>query len=273
VWGGELLLADYDGFERLAHLSYVPLPGGDAAVQRPYRMALSHLRAAGVEWDSRLPAVAACSHDERRVLARQLETGLACAPTSSAGRLFDAVSSLAGVCHVAGYEAQAAMELQALAELESDLDRGTGLGTGSGSYRLPLVAPVTGAGAWAGPWTWDCGALVREVAQDVLDGATPGRVAAGFHRALATAVADAVDAVSDVVAGVSRGSRLPVALSGGVFANGLLLGLALQALRGRGYEVLRHREVPPNDGGLALGQTVVGARPGWSSRSGSTIST
>jgi hydrogenase maturation protein HypF len=248
VWGGELLLAGYDGYERLAHLSYVPLPGGDAAVHRPYRMALSHLRSAGVAWDERQPAVAACPDDERRVLARQLETGLACVPTSSAGRLFDAGASLAGMCHVAGYEAQAAMELQAVAEIEAGAPRRTD----PGSYRLPVVPPADGHG----PWTWDCGALIREVAQDVLDGAATGRVAVRFHRALATAIADGVDAVSP---GQAR-PLAKVALSGGVFANGLLLGLALEALRGRGYEVLRHRGVPPNDGGLALGQTVVGAR-------------
>ena len=94
VWGGEVLLADYKGFRRLAHLAYAPLPGGDAAVHRPYRMALAHLYAAGVPWDDAIPSVAACPPDERRVLLHQLETGLGCVSTSSMGRLFDAVSSL-----------------------------------------------------------------------------------------------------------------------------------------------------------------------------------
>ena len=114
VWGGEVMLANYKGFQRLAQLKYVPLAGGDVSVLRPYRMALAHLWAAGIAWDPDLPPVAACPNDERTALAHQLETGFGCAPTSSMGRLFDAVSALAGVRQVVAYEAQAAIELEGL---------------------------------------------------------------------------------------------------------------------------------------------------------------
>ena len=243
VWGGEVLLAGYAGYERLAHLSYVPLAGGDAAVRRPYRMALAHLHAAGVGWDEALPAVAVAPERERSVLAHQLRTGLACVPTSSMGRLFDAVASLAGVCHEVGYEAQAAMELQALAE-SAYVERADGE---PGSYPLPLVAPA------AGPLQWDCGALIRAVADDVLAGVPAEVVAVRFHRGVAAAVVR--------VALHARGARgvSTVALSGGVFTNALLLSLTSRGLRQAGFEVLRHRVVPANDGGLALGQVVAGA--------------
>ena len=119
IWGGEVLLADYRGFRRLAHLAYIPLPGGDAAIKRPYRIALAHLWAAGVPWTPDLPPVDACPEAERRVLLRQLEAGINTVPTSSMGRLFDAVAALAGIRQTVTYEAQAAIEMEAFAEVSS----------------------------------------------------------------------------------------------------------------------------------------------------------
>jgi hydrogenase maturation protein HypF len=239
VWGGEFLLADYDGYRRFAHLGYVPLPGGDAAVRRPYRMALAHLYAAGLPWAAGLPCVAACPEDERRLLARQLERGLNCVPTSSMGRLFDAVSSLAGVCHEAGYEAQAAVELEAAAVAYGELPEG------GYTFGLPNED---------GPFVADPAPMLAAIVADLRAGAPVAAVSARFH----ASVADLVRRVC--AAARERHGLDTVALTGGVFANAVLSAACARGLRQDGFTVLRHRLVPPNDGGLALGQLVIAAR-------------
>jgi hydrogenase maturation protein HypF len=234
VWGGEVLLANYKGYQRLAQLSYVPLPGGDVSVLRPYRMALAHLWAAGVAWKADLPPVAACPADERRVLRRQLETGLGCAPTSSMGRLFDAVSALIGVRQVVAYEAQAAIELEGLARgVEGDVS----------SYTFDIDRSRS-------PALIDPTPVVRAVVRDQRAGIPPAVIGAQFHSAVADLVVD--------IATQDRDASQTVALSGGVFQNALLLRLTLKRLGANGFTVITHRYVPPNDGGIALGQLLVG---------------
>ncbi|WP_369148544.1 carbamoyltransferase HypF [Streptomyces sp. R44] len=242
VWGGEFLLADYAGFRRFAHLAYVPLPGGDAAVRRPYRMALSHLRAAGLAADRALPCARACEPGELPLLERQLERELNCVPTSSMGRLFDAVSSIVGICQHAGYEAQAAIELEAAA-LRAPAE------AEDARYAFRLGAPEPGD-----PLTADPAPLLAAVVADVLDGTPAAVVAARFHRAVARWVRVVCAAARDET-GVET-----VALTGGVFANTVLSSACAEGLREDGFTVLRHRQIPPNDGGLALGQLVVAAR-------------
>jgi hydrogenase maturation protein HypF len=239
AWGGEVLLADYDGYTRAAHLRYAWLPGGDAGVRNPCRMALSQLHAAGQEWDRRLPSVAACSREERTVLGRQLETGLACVPTSSMGRLFDAVSSLAGVCQRIAYEAEAAMRFEGLAR--------RGLDRCGAPYRFDCVGTESAT-------LLDPGPVLAGVTADVLAGVEPAVMAARFH----LAVADLVERVAvDLRAGTGLST---VALSGGVFLNALLTTLCRESLTAAGFRVLCHRIVPPSDAGLALGQLVIAAR-------------
>ncbi|MFD7436245.1 carbamoyltransferase HypF [Streptomyces sp. NPDC059861] len=239
VWGGEFLLTGYDGFRRFGHLAYVPLPGGDAAVRRPYRMALAHLHAAGLAPGPDLPCVAACPDAELPLLRAQLERGLNCVPTSSMGRLFDAVASLAGVCQHVGYEAQAAIELEGAAVSAADEDDDPRY-----AFRLAGAEPVT---AGAGP-------LLAAVAEDVRAGVPAAVIAVRFHLAVARLVR-AVCAAARTATGLET-----VALSGGVFANTLLSSACARGLRADGFTVLRHRGIPPNDGGLALGQLVVAAR-------------
>ncbi|MFJ5273359.1 carbamoyltransferase HypF [Streptomyces sp. NPDC088358] len=262
VWGGEFLLADYDGFVRFGHLAYVPLPGGDAAVRRPYRMALAHLRAAGIDWSDDLACTSACPADERLVLARQLERDLNCVPTSSMGRLFDAVSSLAGVCHRSGYEAQAAVELEAAALTAPAGDTGAyGFAVRCAEPGRPVVPGAGGprtdsapAPAGPAPVLADPAPVFAAIVADLRAGVAPGLVAARFHRAVA-ALVHRLCALARERHGVDT-----VALTGGVFANSLLSSACAAALHADGFTVLRHHLVPPGDGGLALGQLVVAAR-------------
>ncbi|MGW5171673.1 carbamoyltransferase HypF [Streptomyces nodosus] len=244
VWGGEFLLADYDGCTRFGHLTYVPLPGGDAAIHRPYRMALAHLRTAGIRWSAELPCVAACPPGERRVLDRQLERNLNCVPTSSMGRLFDAVSSLAGVCHRAGYEAQAAVELEAAAL------RGPAGDTAAYAFA------VRAAEKDGGPLRADPAPVLAAIVDDLRAGTGPDLIAARFHRAV-TGVVHSLCVLARERHGVDT-----VALTGGVFLNSVLSSACAGALGADGFTVLRHRLVPPGDGGLALGQLMVAARAG-----------
>lgn len=233
VWGGEVLLADYKGFRRLARLAYVPLAGGDISVRRPYRMALAHLWAAGLPWDADLPPVAVCPENERRVLAHQLQTGLGSVPTSSMGRLFDAVAALAGVCELADFEAQAAIELEGLSR---------GMDCGATAYTFE----VSGSGE---PRVIDPAPVLAAVVADRRAGVPAGVIGARFHHA-----------VAGLIVGLAQddAGAHTVALSGGVFQNALLLHTTLDLLHAGGFSVITHRRVPPNDGGLALGQLLVG---------------
>ncbi|TLH57783.1 carbamoyltransferase HypF [Mycolicibacterium aubagnense] len=235
IWGGEVLVADYKGYQRAAQLRYVPLAGGDVSVERPYRMALAHLWAAGLPWSADLPPVRHCPDDERGVLAHQLQTGLGCVPTSSMGRLFDAVSALAGVRQTAGYEAQAAIELEGISR---------GIDCGAVTYAFDIVADD--------PALVDPAPVLRAVIDDQRAAVPPGVIGARFHQAVADLVVRLAELESE-----AAGIRV-VALSGGVFQNALLLRLTLSGLRAKGFEVITHRQVPPNDGGIALGQLLVG---------------
>ncbi len=231
IWGGEVLLAGYADFQRLTHLKYVPLPGGDAAIKRPYRLALAHLWAAGLDWDERLPSVRACRAAERGVLRRQLDSAINTVPTSSMGRLFDAVASLAGIRQTITYEAQAAVELEALTA--PDLRE---------AYRFTLDEGV-----------FDAAPVLEGVAADVLAGVDPARIAARFHNAVAGLIVE-ISVAYRQETGINK-----VALSGGVFQNVTLLEAAVGRLAQADFETLVHHKVPPNDGGLALGQAVIAA--------------
>lgn len=235
VWGGEVLLADYDGFERVGHLRSVLLPGGDSAVRHPGKMALSHLDAAGIPWSDDLPPVMSLVPGERALLTTQLERLINTVPTTSMGRLFDAVSALTGVRQIATYEAQAAIELEALVDL-----------TEGCSYEFDLQDQN-------GPLIMDPQPVLAAIVDDLRGAVEPGVIAARFHTAVASMIVEVAERIR------TRTGITTVGLSGGVFQNVTLTHAAANALGERGFAVLTHRLVPPNDGGLALGQAVIAA--------------
>ncbi|MFC4056122.1 carbamoyltransferase HypF [Actinomadura syzygii] len=233
LWGGELLIADLVGFRRAGHLEPVPMPGGAAAVREPWRMAAAHLLAA---YGDAVPELDLARRNRARwdAVAALARKGVNAPLTSSAGRLFDAVSAILGVRDVARYEGQAAIELEQRVAPEE-----------RGAY------PVTVRDE--NPLVIQGRDLVRGVVDDLLSGVAVGRIAARFHNGLARAVV--------VSAGVlrERTGLGAVALSGGVFQNLTLLERVVEGLEEDGFQVLVHSRVPSNDGGISLGQAVVAA--------------
>lgn len=235
IWGGEFLVADGANFTRCGHLGYVPLPGGDAAARRPWRAAAAHVarlndtaqRCASV----RPPDV---GDDEWNLVQQVIAWPDGTPRTSSVGRLFDAVASLLGLCHVASFEGEAAMRLEALA-----------------CERLTWSYPVTLSGGEC--WTADPASIVAEVASDLARGRDRAEIATAFHGAMRDLVVLGCERIREET-GLET-----VVLSGGVFANALLAGSARDALAARRFRVLMPRLTPCNDGGLSLGQAYIAA--------------
>jgi hydrogenase maturation protein HypF len=249
IWGGELLMGSYAAAERVGHLRPISLPGGDAAIRHPARTAAAHLRAAGLGWE-RTASAAACTPAEGALLARMLTTGSHCTPTTSMGRLFDAIASLLDVRHEVEYEAQAAIELEALAASTTAEAAGW---RSTASPHGPVVRTDLGGEVILDPSGW-----IAQAVADHAAGIDPATSSRAFHLALAEALTEAVLLVRD------RYGMDTVGLTGGVFANDVLSTACQGSLRRAGLTVLVHGVVPPNDGGLALGQAAVAAA--WSAR-------
>lgn len=236
IWGGEVLIADASGYDRVAHLAAIPLPGGDAAIRQPCRVALAHLHAAGLSWAPTLAPVQRFSVTELGLLRRQLTRRVACVDTTSMGRLFDAVASLLGLRQQISFEAQAAIELEIAAAACPPADQTRG------AYQFDLDDETIVATP-----------VLRAIIGDLADGCDVGTIAWRFH-----------DAVADVVVRLASELRrargiATVALSGGTFQNALLTELCVARLEAAGLTALTHHLVPPNDGGLALGQAYIAA--------------
>lgn len=236
IWGGEVFLCDGRNFQRVAHLDRAPFPGAVASIRRPYRMALSLLQHCGMTWDQRLPCVQQCPHAERRILQRQLLRTSAAERTSSVGRLFDAIASLIGIRHLASFEAQAAMELESAAATAMEQADRDAYG-----FELREQAPIK----------IGYEPLLRAVVRDVISGVDPPLIAAQFHHAVACIICQLCERMR-LETDCNR-----IGMTGGVFQNTLLAGLARERLIESGFDVQVHQIVPPNDGGLALGQAYI----------------
>ncbi len=234
IWGGEFLVADLADAERAGHLAGVPMPGGATAIRQPWRMAAAYLDAA---FPGGLPAgldVAARNSGAWPDVLTLARRGVNAPQTSSAGRLFDAVAALLGIRDCINYEGQAAVELEQLAAT---------------SRHDPYPAAITRDE----PLTVAGSDLIRAAAADLLAGVPREVIGARFHRGVAAMIGEVCGLLRD------RSGLGTVALSGGVFQNLLLLGTVVDLLEGRGFRVLTHSRVPPNDGGISLGQAVVAA--------------
>lgn len=234
VWGGEFLIAELADFRRGGHFAYLPLPGGEQAIREPWRMAAAALyRAFGPDAE-RLPIEFARRLEVRggRILRQMIEREINCPLTSSAGRLFDAVAALLGLREVAEFEGQAAMELEMAAE--------EGVETAY-PFRLTGEEPVV----------IETVPIIQGMVEDLQRATAIPIIAGKFHYTLSEIILHVTQRIRSQI-GIDQ-----VALSGGCFQNTLLLSKTVDALEGAGFTVFTHRRVPPNDGGLCLGQAVV----------------
>jgi len=244
LWGGEALAVDYAGYHRLAHLRPVPMPGGAAAIREPWRMALAHLATTHdieklFDRHRHLPFFAAHDTARTRLLLQAMRQGINAPLTTSIGRLFDAVAALVGFRGAVRYEGQAAAELEAALWRERRR-----LGQPAG-YQFAI--DDTGL---------DPAPLWPQILTDLERGWHPGAIAYRFHQGLAEALVELAERLAAGHAGLAPRT---IALSGGVFQNAFLLRTLRAKLQRRGWRVLSHARLPPNDGGLAVGQAAVAA--------------
>jgi hydrogenase maturation protein HypF len=234
VWGGEFLLADYAAFKRVAHLAYLPLPGGEQAIRNPWRMTLSYLAtfAGGFE-DFDLEVLRKRDAREKEIVLKLITSRFNSPLTSSMGRLFDAASALLGICEQSTYEGQAAMELEMALEGNTEDHYPFDCQPESGTY---TISPAP---------------LIRGMLLDLKKNESVGAISLKFHNSIVTLVTDMCSTVRD------EWKCNRVALSGGCFQNTYLLTQCIARLNRAGFEVLYHQKVPPNDGGIALGQAVI----------------
>jgi len=248
IWGGEFLVADYRSFRRAGHLEYLPLPGGDAAIKRPYRTAIGYILTLLGEnaLNGDLPVMKEADDMEIEVIKRQIERKINSPLSSSVGRLFDAISALLGIRGETDYEGQAAVELEMAAYsgviAMNVSDKAISHAQGHYPYRVVEDEGIR---------IVLLEDLVAAVIEDLHRGVSRGKISVRFHNTVAQMIDEMCRLIADET-GISQ-----VALSGGVFQNRLLLRRAVGLLESSGFQVSTHRQVPCNDGGISLGQAVI----------------
>ncbi len=241
IWGGEVLLCAPGKSERFAHLDYVPMPGGAAAIREPWRMALGALQAAGFNVESQeLLQLLGVEQKSARVLERMIERRINSPLTSSCGRLFDAAAAVVLGRRTVDYEAQAAIEFEGLAIDQPD-EPGYAMEFAGGDWIMHQPVTISAAPLW------------RSLLQDLQAGVSKARIAARFHGGVAAAFVGAA-VLARAVTNTGQ-----VALSGGCMHNRRLARLLRAGLEAEGFEVFQHRRVSPGDGGLSYGQAAVAA--------------
>jgi len=230
IWGGEFLLGNYASFSRISHFCNLPLPGGDAAITHPWKVAATYLWANGLEWEADLPPFKGIRSQESQLLSKQLQQKINTPLTSSLGRLFDAVSALVGVCENTSYEGQAAIELEAALDPDE-----------KGKYEFEIASSRI----------IEIRKVLDKIVNDLHDHIPTGKISARFHNGLRDLITRSCISIRDET-GIKT-----VALSGGVWQNQSLLKGTIRSLKNEGFQVLWHHQVPTNDGGIALGQMMI----------------
>jgi hydrogenase maturation protein HypF len=244
IWGGEVLIAMLDGFERFAHLEYVPMPGGDAVVKEPWRMALGALALHAADLSvagGAMTQLLGAKENEVRVLRKMMERGVNTPLTSSCGRLFDAVAAVVLGRRRVDYEAQAAIELEGIAVDEPDDAPGYAMEIQDPNWEVRRPAVIRAGKLW------------RELLSELESGVSKSRISARFH----TGVADGFVRAT-VMARAATGLN-QVVMSGGCMHNRRLARLLRRKLEAEGFVVYQHAQVSPGDGGLSYGQAAVAA--------------
>lgn len=229
IWGGEILVGNALSYQRMGHLEYMPLPGGDLSIKKPYRIAIAYLHALGLDPTSSLPPFSYCSEEEREIIKTQVESRLNTINTSSMGRLFDAVAALIGIKEEVSYEGQAAIELETIADPVEN-----------GHYNYAITNGIVSLGS-----------IFGSIVDDLKAGQSKERISARFHNTIANL------SYSAIVNIMERTGFDTVVLSGGVWQNSLLLDLTANLLEKNKINTKIHTKLPPNDGCISFGQSII----------------